>query len=80
MAKGAAAAASTLTLIKGALKIMAWTKAKTAIVAGVVVLLAAGTTPIIIKEIRSSSGPRTTPATENKGARRDRSARDQRSK
>jgi RNA polymerase sigma factor (sigma-70 family) len=34
MAKGAAASASTLTLIKGALKIMAWTKAKTAIVVG----------------------------------------------
>ena len=33
IAKGAAASASTLTLIKGALKIMAWTKAKTAIVA-----------------------------------------------
>jgi hypothetical protein len=30
IAKGAAASASTLTLIKGALKIMAWTKAKTA--------------------------------------------------
>ena len=65
IAKGAAASGSTLTLIKGALKIMAWTKAKTAIVAGVVVLLAAGTTPIIIKEIRDSgSGPRTTPTTE----------------
>jgi len=48
-AKGAAASISTLTLIKGALKIMAWTKAKTAVVSGVVVLLAAGTiTPIII--------------------------------
>jgi RNA polymerase sigma factor (sigma-70 family) len=34
VAKGAAASASTLTLIKGALKIMAWTKAKTAIVVG----------------------------------------------
>src|SRR5208283_3612934 len=34
MAKGAAASGSTLTLIKGALKIMVWTKAKTAIVAG----------------------------------------------
>ena len=32
--KGAAAGASTLTLIKGTLKIMAWAKAKTAIVAG----------------------------------------------
>ena len=44
LAKGATASISTLTLIKGALKIMAWTKAKTAIVAGVCVLLAAGTT------------------------------------
>ncbi len=42
IAKGAAASASTLTLIKGALKIMAWTKMKTAIVVGVVVLLAVG--------------------------------------
>ena len=32
--------ASTLTLIKGALKIMAWTKMKTAAVAGAVVILA----------------------------------------
>jgi len=43
---------STLTLIKGALKIMAWTKAKTAIVSGVVVLLAAGTTTITVKEVQ----------------------------
>jgi hypothetical protein len=43
MAKGAAASASTLTLIKGALKLMAWTKIKTAMVAGVVLILAAGT-------------------------------------
>jgi uncharacterized protein (TIGR03435 family) len=50
-AKGAAASGSTLTLIKGALKLMAWTKAKTAIVSGVVVLLAAGTTTITVKEI-----------------------------
>ena len=49
--KGAAAAASTLTLIKGALKIMAWTKAKTAIVVGASVLLAAGTATVTIKEI-----------------------------
>src|ERR1017187_8249522 len=52
IAKGAAASGSTLTLIKGALKIMAWTKAKTAIVSGVVVLLAAGTTTITVKEIQ----------------------------
>ena len=47
--KGAAASGSTLTLIKGALKIMAWTKAKTAIVAGAAVLLAGGVgIPIIM--------------------------------
>jgi RNA polymerase sigma factor (sigma-70 family) len=34
MAKGATASGSTLTLIKGALKIMAWTKAKTVIIVG----------------------------------------------
>jgi len=42
IAKGATASVSTLTLIKGALKIMAWTKAKTAIVTGVAVILAVG--------------------------------------
>jgi hypothetical protein len=41
-AKGATASTSILTLTKGALKIMAWTKAKTAVVATAVVLL--GTT------------------------------------
>ncbi|HEY5296787.1 MAG TPA: TIGR03435 family protein [Verrucomicrobiae bacterium] len=52
LSKGAAAGGSTLTLIKGALKLMAWTKAKTAIVAGAVVLLAAGTTTVTVKEIQ----------------------------
>ena len=42
-----AASTSTLTLIKGALKIMAWTKAKTAIVVGVVAILAATSTTVI---------------------------------
>jgi RNA polymerase sigma factor (sigma-70 family) len=51
LAKGAAASVSTLTLVKGALKIMAWTKAKTAIVVGLGVLLAAGTTPLAIKRV-----------------------------
>ena len=50
LAKGATASISTLTLIKGALKIMAWTKAQTAIIATSVVLLAAGTTTITVKE------------------------------
>ncbi len=69
LAKAPAASTSTLTLIKGALKIMAWTKAKTGIVAGLIVLVAAGTTPVVIKEIhkhaeaRVSYGARTTAAT-----------------
>jgi uncharacterized protein (TIGR03435 family) len=54
LAKGATASTSTLTLIKGALKIMAWTKAKTAIVVGVGILLATGTTTVAIREISSS--------------------------
>jgi uncharacterized protein (TIGR03435 family) len=51
IAKGATASGSTLTLIKGALKVMAWTKAKTAIVAGVGVLLAVGTTTLTVNKI-----------------------------
>lgn len=43
IAKGPLASASTLTLIQGALKAMAWTKAKSAVVVGVAVLLAVGT-------------------------------------
>ncbi len=53
VAKGAAASGSTLTLIKGALKLMAWTKAKTVIVVGMGVLLAAGTTTVSIKKIKA---------------------------
>jgi hypothetical protein len=48
-AKGATASGSTLTLVKGALKVMAWTKAKTVIVVGVGVLLVAGTTITVVK-------------------------------
>ena len=57
VAKGAAASTSTLTLIKGALKLMAWTKAKTAIVVGTSVLLAAGTTTVTVKEIEAHRTP-----------------------
>jgi RNA polymerase sigma factor (sigma-70 family) len=53
LAKGAAVSTSTLTLVKGALKLMAWTKAKMMIAACTVVLFAAGTTMIIVKEVRS---------------------------
>jgi RNA polymerase sigma factor (sigma-70 family) len=49
--KSSAVAASTLTLVKGALKIMAWTKAKMVIVTSAVVLLAAGTTTVAVKVI-----------------------------
>jgi RNA polymerase sigma factor (sigma-70 family) len=48
IAKGAVASASTLTLIKGALKIMAWTKMKTVAVVGVAVIFAAGSTTLAI--------------------------------
>jgi uncharacterized protein (TIGR03435 family) len=55
LAKGAAASGSTLTLIKGALKIMAWTKAKTAIVVGIAAVLATGTTAIVVNKVVSSN-------------------------
>jgi RNA polymerase sigma factor (sigma-70 family) len=51
LAKGAAASTSTLTLIKGALKIMAWTKAKTGMVVVASLLLAAATTTVVVKTI-----------------------------
>ena len=50
IAKGAAAAGSTLTLVKGALKVMVWTKAKMTIAVTTVVLLAAGMATIVIRE------------------------------
>jgi uncharacterized protein (TIGR03435 family) len=51
IAKGAAASGSTLTLIKGVLKIMAWTKMKTAIVIAAVALAGAGTTTLTVKVV-----------------------------
>ncbi len=48
VAKGAAVGGSTLPLLEAALKIMAWTKIKTTIVATVAVVLAAGTTTAVI--------------------------------
>lgn len=47
--KGAAASTSTLTAVKGVLQLMAWSKAKTAIVIGVAAILAAGTTTMIVQ-------------------------------
>ncbi len=53
LAHGAAAGTPTLTIVKGALKLMAWTKMKIVIVAGVAILLAAGTTTIVVKKLHS---------------------------
>lgn len=52
IAKGATASGSTLTLIKGALKLMAWTKAKTTIVVGATLLLAMGAATVTFPKIR----------------------------
>jgi RNA polymerase sigma factor (sigma-70 family) len=58
LAKGAAASGSTLTLIQGALKLMAWTKAKTTIVSSVVVLFAIGTTTALVAAHRAHAQSR----------------------
>jgi RNA polymerase sigma factor (sigma-70 family) len=47
---GSAVTASTLTLIKGTLKLMAWTKAKTGAVAAVIILLTVGPTTVLVKQ------------------------------
>jgi len=51
VAKGATASISTLTLIQGALKIMAWTKMKTAVTVGITAILAIGTTTAVVKTV-----------------------------
>jgi RNA polymerase sigma factor (sigma-70 family) len=61
VAKGAAATTSTLTLVKGALKIMAWTKMKTTIIAGVGIFLAIGTTAIVVIETEPLSPTKSLP-------------------
>jgi len=53
LAKGAAASASTLTLIQGALKLMAWTKMKTVAVISIGILLATGTSMVVTKKIKN---------------------------
>ena len=47
--KGAVVTASTLTLMKTTLKLMAWTKLKTAVVVGAIAIVAAGTTVVVLK-------------------------------
>jgi RNA polymerase sigma factor (sigma-70 family) len=53
IAKGATASISTLTLAKGALKVMAWSKTKTAIVAGTTALLMLGGTELFLNHERT---------------------------
>jgi hypothetical protein len=49
MAKSTTVSVSTSTLIKGAMKVMAWTKVKTAVVVSVAVIVAASTTGVMIQ-------------------------------
>jgi RNA polymerase sigma factor (sigma-70 family) len=58
IAKGAAASGSTLTLIKGALKIMAWTKMKTTLATAVIAVL--GATLLATKAIQATRTARVT--------------------
>jgi RNA polymerase sigma factor (sigma-70 family) len=58
LTKGATASVPTLTLIKGALKIMTWTKAKMAIVVGMGILLAAGTTTVVVVKTHTATNQR----------------------
>jgi hypothetical protein len=51
-AKGTVVATSTSTLITTTLKIMAWTKMKTAVVVGAAVILATGTTALVVQQQR----------------------------
>jgi RNA polymerase sigma factor (sigma-70 family) len=50
LAKGTTASTPTLTLIKGVLKTMAWTKTKSAIVTGIATMLVAGTATVVLKK------------------------------
>jgi len=51
--KGTAVSTSTLTLIKGALKIMAWSQTKTVIAVGAGIVLVAATSTVTLKTIAS---------------------------
>jgi RNA polymerase sigma factor (sigma-70 family) len=53
LAAHSAASTTTLTLIKGALKFMAWTKTKTAIITGVAILLAGGGGAVAYHAVRA---------------------------
>jgi RNA polymerase sigma factor (sigma-70 family) len=54
MAKGAAASGSIPALVKGVLKLMAWHSAKAAIITGAAIVVATGTTPLLVKAVNSA--------------------------
>src|SRR5579859_2423124 len=61
--KGTVVTTSTLTLIKTTLKIMAWTKLKTAVVVGAIAIMAAGTaTTVTIYRAKATASAATGPA------------------
>jgi RNA polymerase sigma factor (sigma-70 family) len=54
IADGATASISTLTLIKGALKVMAWSKAKSTVIVGVgILLLGGGFTTVVVQKAKA---------------------------
>lgn len=55
--QGATVGSGTITLAKGVLKLMAWTKAKSVIAAGIGVLLAAGVTTVTVRHMSRSTNP-----------------------
>ena len=63
-AKGAAVGSSTLLLVKGALKLMAWIKAKTAIVGAAVIVATGVTTVVVTNALMGSSNLRAQPLVE----------------
>jgi RNA polymerase sigma factor (sigma-70 family) len=64
--KGSAAAASTITLVKGTLKIMTWIKLKMALGIATAVLLAGGATTVVLSQDNGNRGIR--PATADEKA------------
>jgi RNA polymerase sigma factor (sigma-70 family) len=52
-AKGAAISGSTLTLMNGALKIMAWTKTKITVVGAIILICVAVTTALVVHHMRA---------------------------
>lgn len=54
--KGAAVGSSTLALVKGALKMMAWAKAKMAVAVGLSIILGSGTAMLAVKRGTSADG------------------------